>query len=221
MADLEKEKKLLIEQMIKSRILKTPKIIDAFEKISRHEFVTKEYVNSSYMDFALPTLRESTISQPSTVAIMTEALDPREGEKILEIGTGSGWQTSLLAYIIGNKGKVVSIEFDPDLVEFAKKNIHRLGIKNVEVILGDGSLGHKKEAPYDKIIFTCATPSIPKPIKEQLRMGGRIVAPVGSIEVQRMLTIDRVGKDEFAESEVEPVSFVFVGLKGKYGYKEK
>jgi len=221
MADLEKEKKQLIEQMIKSKVLKTPKIIEAFEKIPRHEFVTKEYISSSYMDFALPTLKGSTISQPSTVAIMTEALNPQEGEKILEIGTGSGWQTSLLAYIIGNKGKVVTIEFDPDLVEFAKKNIHRLGIKNVEVILGDGSLGYKKEAPYDKIIFTCATPSIPKPVKEQLRMGGRIVAPVGSIEVQRMLAIDRVGKDEFAESEVEPVSFVFVGLKGKYGYKEK
>lgn len=219
MVDLEKEKKQLIEQMIKSKVLKTSKIIEAFEKISRRNFVTDEYLSSAYIDVALPTLKDSTISQPSTVAIMTEALDPKEGEKILEIGTGSGWQSSLLAYCVGDKGKVVSIEYDKDLVEFAKKNIRKIGLKNIEIICGDGSVGYEKEAPYDKIIFTCAVPSIPKPVLNQLKIGGRIVAPVGSIAVQTMVAIDRTKKNKFKEADIETLSFAFVGLKGKYGYK--
>jgi len=219
MVDLEKEKKELIEQMIKSKVLKTPKIIEAFEKISRHDFVTKEYFGSSYIDIALPTLNDSTISQPSTVAIMTEALNPTQGEKILEIGTGSGWQASLLAYCIGSKGKVVSIEYDKDLMNFAKKNIQKAGLKNIETVCGDGSVGYEKEAPYDKIIFTCAVPSIPQPILNQLKIGGRIVAPVGPTDEQRMIAIDKTEKGKFKESDIEPISFVFVKLKGKYGFK--
>ena len=219
MVDLEKEKKQLTEQMIKSKVLKTPKIIEAFEKISRHDFVTKTYYNSAYIDVALPTLKDSTISQPSTVAIMTEALNPKEGEKILEIGTGSGWQASLLAYCVGEKGKVVTIEYDKDLIEFAKDNIRKTGLKNIEVVFTDGSAGYEKEAPYDKIIFTCAVPSIPKPILNQLKIGGRILAPVGPTYEQRMVAIDRTGKDDFKESEIEPISFIFVKLKGKYGFK--
>jgi len=219
MLDLEKEKKELIERMIRTKALKTPKIIEAFEKISRHDFVTKDYLGSAYVDVALPTLKDSTISQPSTVAIMTEALNPKEGEKVLEIGTGSGWQASLLSYCVGDKGKVVTIEYDKDLVEFAKENIKKIGLKNIEVVCGDGSVGYEKESPYDKVIFTCAVPSIPKPILNQLKIGGRILAPVGPIEEQKMVAIDKIGKDRYKETDIEPFSFVFVRLKGKYGFK--
>jgi len=221
MGDLDKEKKELIEYMVRSKVLKTPKIIDAFEKIPRHKFVPEDYISSAYMDFALPTLKDSTISQPSTVAIMTEALDPKEGEKVLEIGTGSGWQACLLAHCVGEKGKVVTIEYDKDLAEFGRENIIKFEFNNIEAVVGDGSVGYDKEAPYDKIIFTCAVPSIPKSVLDQLKIGGRIVAPVGSIEVQRMVAIDKTGKDEFAETEIESLSFAFVKLKGKYGFKEK
>lgn len=221
MADLEEEKNQLIKYMISSKFLKTPKIIEAFQKISRHDFVTEEYVGSAYVDVALPTLKDSTISQPSTVAIMTEALNPKEGEKILEIGTGSGWQASLLAYCVGKAGKVVTIEYDKDLMEFARKNIEKIGLKNIKVICGDGSFGCEKEAPYDKVIFTCAVPEIPKPILNQLKVGGRIVAPLGSIEIQRMVAMDKVDEDKFKEIEITSLSFGFVELKGKYGFKEK
>jgi protein-L-isoaspartate(D-aspartate) O-methyltransferase len=219
MVDLEKEKKQLIEQLIKSKFLKTPKIIEAFGKISRHDFVTDEYRLSAYVDIALPLVKDSTISQPSTVAIMTEALNPREGEKILEIGTGSGWQASLLAYCVGKKGKVVTIEYDKDVAEFARKKIQNTGMKNILTIIGDGSLGYKKEAPFDKVIFTCAVPEIPKPISEQVKIGGRIVVPFGTIDMQRMLAVDKIGENKFKETEITSLAFVFVELKGKYGFK--
>jgi protein-L-isoaspartate(D-aspartate) O-methyltransferase len=188
--ELEEEKEKLIESLIASGSLKTKKIIEAFRKVPRHLFVVDEYLRSAYLDIALPTFDNSTISQPTTVAIMTEALAPEEGEKILEVGTGSGWQSCILAHCVGEKGKIITIDINPRLVEFAKENIKKLGFKNIEVICGDGSLGYEKEKPYHKIIVTAACPSIPPPLLEQLNIKGRMVIPVGSEYAQRMLVVD-------------------------------
>jgi len=217
---LEKQKEELISSLVKQGALKSKCVIEAFRKLPRHKFVTDDYVNSAYMDIALPIIKNSTISQPYTVAVMTEALQPAAGDKILEIGSGSGWQACLLAHCVGDNGLVVSIEIDKDVHEFARKNVSKLGIKNIKLLVSDGSVGCKKFAPYDKIIFTCATPDIPKPFIEQLKVGGRIVAPVGSPANQRMLLIKKTAEDKLEQEEIEDVSFIFVPLTGKYGYKE-
>ncbi len=213
-----RERESLINSIIAKGYLKTPKIVEAFRKIPRHFFVTEEFLHSAYHDIALPTIGTSTISQPTTVAIMTEALSPKEGEKILEVGTGSGWQACILAYCVGEKGRVITIEINPRLVEFAKRNIAKVGIKNVKVVLGDGSLGYPEEAPFDKIMVTAASPSVPKPLLEQLKVGGRLVIPVGDVYSQRMMVIDKKSEDEFEEKDLG--EFVFVKLRGKYGFKD-
>jgi protein-L-isoaspartate(D-aspartate) O-methyltransferase len=217
--ELNKEKERLIQKLIEEDVLKTPKIIEAFRKFSRHEFITKEYAGAAYFDVALQTLKDSTISQPFTVAIMTEALDPQEGEKILEIGTGSAWQSCLIAYCLEKNGKVISLEIDKDLAEFGKKNIGKFGLKNIKIINKDGSLGYESEAPYDKVIITCGTQEVPQPIKDQLKIGGIIVVPMGVPDEQKMFVMKKIGKDKFESKNIYSGSFAFVQLKGKYGLK--
>ncbi|MDI6807057.1 MAG: protein-L-isoaspartate(D-aspartate) O-methyltransferase [Candidatus Aenigmarchaeota archaeon] len=215
--EFEEEKERLIRSMIMAGSLKTEKIIEAFRKIPRHLFVTEEYLKSAYLDVALPTIGGSTISQPTTVAIMTEALQPKKGEKILEVGTGSGWQACLLAYCVGSKGKIVTIDIDPKLIEFAKKNIKKFNVKNIRIICCDGSVGYEKEAPFDRIMVTAACPAIPKPLIEQLKIKGRMVVPVGPEQGQRMLLVDKLGRNKLVQRDIG--EFVFVKLVGKYGFK--
>jgi len=215
--ELNERKKQLIENLIRLNALKTSKIIEAFRKISRHKFVTKKYIDSAYEDMALPTIKGSTISQPYTVAFMLEKLQPKKGENILEIGAGSGWQACLLSYCVGEKGNVVTIEIDKEVADFAKENINKLKRENIELVYGDGSVGYENEAPYDKIIYTAAVPKIPETIFKQLKVGGRIVAPIGSTFEQVMTIIDKVSKNKFEEKRLE--SFLFVPLLGKHGWK--
>ncbi len=202
----------LIERMVSNGSLKTPKIIEAFREVPRHLFVPQSHRKHAYSDYALPTIGESTISQPSTVALMTEALEPKEGEKILEIGAGSGWQACILGHCVGERGKVISVEFDEKVAEFAKKNITKTKLKNVKIIHADGNKGHPSEAPYDSCIITAATPDIPKPIVEQLKVGGRIVAPVGPSEWCQM-TVFKKTDNELKKHKVSNLSFAFVPLK--------
>jgi protein-L-isoaspartate(D-aspartate) O-methyltransferase len=215
--ELNERKKRLIENLISIGALKTPKIIEAFRKIPRHEFVPENLIDSAYEDIALPIVKNATISQPYTVAVMTEALEPKIGEKILEIGAGSGWQACILAYCVGEKGKVITMEIDEDVFNFAKRNIEKFGINNIKLILGDGSAGYEREAPFDKIIYTAAVPKIPKIILKQLKVGGRIIAPIGSVFEQTMTVIDKVSENKFEEKYLG--SFLFVPLKGKFGFK--
>lgn len=211
-----KQNEKLVKHLISSGVLKTPRIIEAFLNVPRHLFVPPEQLPYAYHDVALPTYKGQTISQPYTVAFMTELLEPREGDKILEVGAGSGWQAAILGYVVGSKGKVITIEIDEDLVEFARRNLRKVGIKNVEVVHGDGSVGYEKEAPYDRIIVTAACPDVPRPLIEQLKVGGRLVAPVGSMFGQRMLLLE---KDKDGIRKSFHGSFVFVPLKGKYGFR--
>jgi len=191
--------------------LKTPTIIEAFRKIPRHKFILKDYLRHAYNDIPLPTLHGQTISQPYTVAIMTEALDPRPREKILEIGSGSGYQAALLAHCVGPKGKVITVELEPDLVEFSKNNIKKVKLNNINIINWDGKKGYKKESPYDKCMITAACKEIPKSVIKQVKIGGRIVAPVNDFFGQRMIVLDKLSDKKFEKKDLG--SFVFVPLR--------
>lgn len=206
----------MIAYLKEAGMLKTEKIINAFENIPRHLFVSVDKAEYAYDDIALQTVGESTISQPSTVAYMLELLQPKEGENVLEIGTGSGWEASLLAYCIGSKGLVVTIEIDPIVAEFGKHNIAKTGFKNIIKVVGDGSIGYPDKAPYDKIAYTAATPDIPRQMLVQLKAGGRIIAPVGTQFMQTMKVVDKISEKKIEEKE--GAEFQFVPLKGQLGF---
>jgi len=207
-----KEKKeALINHLVSVGVLKTPIIIEAFMKIPRHLFVRKDYLSCAYEDIPLPTYKGQTISQPYTIAVMTEALEPKPEEKILEIGAGSGYQAALLGYCVVPKGKVITVELEPDLVEFSKKNLKKVNLKNVKIVLGDGKRGYPKESPYDKCMITAACNEIPKPIVEQVKVGGRVVAPVNSLFGQSMIVLDKLSEKKYRKKFLG--SFVFVPLR--------
>jgi protein-L-isoaspartate(D-aspartate) O-methyltransferase len=199
----------LIDSLVREGWLKTPKIIEAFEKIKRADFLTENLKNLSELNEALPIGYNQTISQPLVVAFMLELLAPKEGEKILDVGSGSGWTTALLAQIVGEKGKVIGMEIVPELVKFGKKNVGKYNFIEkgiVEIILGDGSKGYEKEAPFDKILVSAEAKRCYPSWKEQLKVGGRIVTPISN---SIWLFIKR-SEENFEEKEFP--GFVFVPL---------
>jgi len=199
--------KQLTEDLIKQGYLKTPEIIDAFYKIDRIDFVPDYLKYEAYVNAPLPIGYGQTISQPLTVAFMLELLQPKEGDKILDVGSGSGWQSSMLAYIVGEKGKVIAIERISELSEFGRKNSQKYNFKNLEFVVGDGSKGYAQEAPYDKIIVAAsAFGKIPEDLKSQLKIGGRLVVPV---ESSIWLVVKKSGGKH---EEKEFPGFVFVPL---------
>lgn len=214
----EQENAELARYLKNTKVLKSRKLERALLKTPRHLFVPEELQDSAYKDYPLHIGHGQTISQPSTVVIMTQLLDVKTGQKILEIGTGSGWQAALLSRMAGSKGKVFTIEIIPELAEFARKNLAKAKIKNVEIIVGNGSLGLGEKAPFDRIIITAAAPSIPEALREQLKIGGKIVAPVGSMYAQRMTVIKKTRKG--FEQEELPSYFAFVPLHGEHGFEE-
>lgn len=197
----------LINNLIRSGYLKTPEIINAFYKINRVDFIPEKLKSEAATNTPLPIGYGQTISQPLTVAFMLELLEPKEGNKILDIGSGSGWQSSLLAFIVGEKGKVFAIERIPGLSEFGRENSQKYNFKNLEFITGDGSKGYEKEALYDRIIVVAsAFDKIPKELKRQLKIGGRLVIPVEN----SIWLIVKKTEDEYEEKEF--FGFVFVPL---------
>ncbi|MBL7100976.1 MAG: protein-L-isoaspartate(D-aspartate) O-methyltransferase [Nanoarchaeota archaeon] len=203
--------KLITE--LKLEGIKDEKVLESFSKIPRHLFVPGEMISEAYLNIALPIGYEQTISQPYTIAVMLEALELKKGDKVLEIGTGSGYNAALISHIIGKKGKLFTTEIVPELAEEAKKKIFKLGFRNIKVIVVDGSLGYEKEKPYDKIIITAACREVPAPLIKQLKNNGILVAPVGHRYEQEMLRVKKVGK----KLDVKKLGFfVFVPLKGAY-----
>ena len=189
----------------------------AFEQVDREEFIPEEMKNAAYQDMPLPLLRGKTISQPTTVMIMTHALELEQGQKVFEVGTGSGYQAAIIASIVGSKGKVITTEVVPELVSFAKMNLRKAGILNTFVYEEDGSNGMKSEAPFDRIIITAACREFPKPLIEQLKPNGIIVGPVGSQHEQEMV---RGIKDKNGHLELEFLGpFLFTPMYGKYGFE--
>jgi len=197
----------LLTELVDEKILKTKAVIDAFNKVPREDFVPAEYKKHAYTNEPLPIGHGQTISQPLTVAVMTELLEAKKGHKILEVGTGSGYQAAILSEIVGTVGKIITTEIIPELFEFAKKNLARY--KNVNVLNIDGSLGYPGK--YDRIIVAASAPSVPKPLIEQLKEGGRLVIPVED----RMMLIEKNGKIK----ETFIGYYAFVPLTGKHGHR--
>jgi protein-L-isoaspartate(D-aspartate) O-methyltransferase len=188
------------------------RVLEAFEAVPRHLLVPEGLWSQAYQDAALPIGDGQTISAPAVVAAMSQALELRGHEVVLEIGTGSGYQAAILAQLAA---RVVSIERVPRLAAQARRTLDRLGISNVVVYLGDGSKGRSSDAPYDAIVVTAGAPSVPEPLLEQLAVGGRLVGPFGSRQEQRLLRVRRSTDTEYAEEVIGRCRFVdLIGVHG-------
>ena len=191
------------------------KLVAAFNQVPRERFVPKTLQEHAYKDQPLPTVRNQSISQPTTVMIMLAALELEEGHSVFELGSGGGYQAALLSNIVGVQGKVVSVEVIPELVQIARQNLSDRG--NVTIEEADGSDGYVPNAPYDRAIITAACPAIPQPVIDQLKEGGIVVAPVGDIQSQTMVKGTKSGN----RLDLEVLGpFRFVPMRGKLGFKE-
>jgi protein-L-isoaspartate(D-aspartate) O-methyltransferase len=211
--DFKPMRERMVETQIKTRGVKDDRVLAAMLKVERHLFVPKELQTSAYSDQPLPIGEGQTISQPYIVALMTELLDLKGDEKVLEVGTGSGYQAAILAELAK---EVYTIEIVEKLASSSEKILLELGYKNIKVKAGDGYLGWPEAAPFDAIIVTCAPDHIPKPLLDQLKEGGRMVVPVGAYTQELKKIVKRSGKIE--TNDVIPV--IFVPMTGE-GVKQK
>lgn len=206
--------KMVDEQLIPRGIV-DERVLDAFRKVPRHSFVSDRNLFNAYGDFPLPVGEGQTISQPYIVALMTQILNLKVNSKVLEIGTGSGYQTSILAELAGG---VYSVERIDVLAERARLRLEESGYKNVRVKVGDGTEGWDEFAPYDGIIVTAGAPAIPAPLVEQLAEGGRMVIPVGDTFSQMLKVVKRSAGEVITE---DISGCVFVPLIGRYGWRKE
>lgn len=174
--DFDMERKRMVDEDLRGRGIADEAVLKAMLKTPRHLFVEERYLERAYADSALPIKENQTISQPFIVALMTQSAMLKPSDRVLEIGTGSGYQAAVLAEIVK---EVYTIEIVKNLADEAKERLARIGYKNIKVLRGDGYHGWKEAAPFDAILITAATPQIPQPLLDQLKMGGRIIAPVG------------------------------------------
>lgn len=205
------------EQMVREQLVKRgvsdPLVLTAMSKVPRHEFVTDSLRERAYEDNPLPIGEGQTISQPYMIALMAETLKLAEGEKVLEVGTGSGYLSAILA----EQGvQVCSVEMSERLARQAQATLRRLEYQNVSVLIGDGTLGWQAEAPFDAIVVGAAAPCLPRPLLAQLRMGGRLVVPMGDEDIQ---TLVRIWKEPKGFREEYFGECRFVKLQGAYGWE--
>lgn len=199
----------LIQGLIEDGWLETRRIIEAFGAVHRADFMPRDIKHLAGQDFAFPIGWGQTISQPLVVAFMLEKLQPNRGDKILDIGSGSGWTSALLAHIVGEKGKVIAIEVIPELKEFGEKNVSGYNFIEkgiVKFVCADGAKGYKEQAPYDKILVSASASAdrVPQEWKDQLKVGGRIVAPIES----SIWIFTKKPDKEFEEQEFSGFEFV-------------
>src|SRR3989339_590253 len=202
----------LIRDLVYQGYLKTDRIIDAFSKVRRVDFVPVELESASKANIPLPIGQGQTISQPLTVAFMMEKLGPLPGDKVLDVGSGSGWTTALLAHIVGKKGKVIGMERIKDLCHFGMNNVSKYNLiegGRVKIICTDGTKGYVNEAPYQRILVSASAKEIPREMKKQLAVGGRLVIPVKN----SIWTVEKISEKDFREEEYP--GFAFVPLIGE------
>jgi protein-L-isoaspartate(D-aspartate) O-methyltransferase len=202
----------MLDSQIRARNVRDARVLEAVRKVPRHLFVEEALRDRAYLDKALPIGEKQTISQPYMVAAMSEALDLRGTERVLEIGTGSGYQTAILAELAES---VFSVERIADFVPAARRRLESLGYYNVLIKVGDGTIGWSEHAPYDGILVTAAAPQMPRPLLEQLKVGGRLVVPMGPEDSQTLMRISR-GEDGFQEEALGECRFV--KLIGRHGW---
>ena len=208
-----KARERMVEQQMRARGIRDERVLQVMLSTPRHLFVSPDLSHTAYNDSPLPISNQQTISQPYIVALMTELLELKGDERVLEVGTGSGYQAAVLAQIAR---QVYSLERIHDLANEARLVLSQLALENVEVHEADGTLGLPEHAPYDAIIVTAAAPHVPEPLKEQLCDGGRLVSPVGSRRGQMLERWRREG-DDFSRERIASVAFV--PLLGTHGWQ--
>ena len=197
-------KKEMIEQQLKGRGISDPDVLEAMQEVDRSLFVPEDKQDLVYEDRPLPIGKNQTISQPYIVAYMAENLRLEKKDKVLEMGTGCGYNAAVLSRLAA---EVYSIEIIEWLAQLATENLEKTEYDNIHTRHGDGYAGWPEESPFDAIILTAAPPNIPKPLKEQLKIGGKLLAPVGKMN-QKLILLHKTGEDEFEEKTLLPVRFV-------------
>lgn len=214
-----KNKKDLVSRLWDMGYIKTETVKNAMLSVPREEFMTPENRGLAYLDRPIPLKHGQTISAPHMVAIICEQLSLKPGMNVLEIGTGFGYNAAVVAELLGPTGHIYTMERIEALKESAEQNLKRTGYDNVTVILGDGTEGYPEKAPYDRIYATASAPKIPEPLRGQLKIGGRLITPIGEdSSYQELVCIVRKGENEFHSHNLGGV--VFVPLIGKHGWPE-
>src|SRR4051812_24312773 len=205
----------MVQQQIEARGVRDGRVLDAMRAVPRHLFVPEALRSQAYEDHALAIGEGQTISQPYMVAVMTEALAPGAADRVLEIGTGSGYQTAVLARL---SAQVFSVERHPRLADVARDTLASIGVTNPVICVGDGTEGLPDSAPFDRILVTAGAPAVPAALEAQLAIGGRLVIPVGPPGYQHLTTIVRRDEDMFERTE--SIACVFVPLIGRQGWPD-
>jgi protein-L-isoaspartate(D-aspartate) O-methyltransferase len=212
---LKEERRARVESIIKMGYLRSERIKHALLRVPREEFIPRLYRDYAYQEVPLPLPGEqASISCPHSYPLFYEPLGLANGDRFLEVGSGSGYGAAVAQEVVGSSGLVVSIEIDPVTYEFAKANLNRLGYKRIVLIKGDGSLGYPPMSPYDKIAITAASREFPQPLIEQLRIGGRLIGPLLRDDVQRLVLLEK-GQTGTETRDLEEV--LYVALQGPYG----
>ncbi|WP_256461282.1 protein-L-isoaspartate(D-aspartate) O-methyltransferase [Desulforhabdus sp. TSK] len=214
MVNFQKARDRMIELQLVSRGIRDPRVLEAMGKVPRHLFVDEALQDQAYNDYPLPIGDKQTISQPYIVALMTEILELKGTEKVLEIGTGSGYQAAVLAELAE---RVFTVERIPTLAHRANQILKKLGYKNIVTRVADGTMGWPDEAPFNGIIVTAGAPRIPQPLIDQLAMNGRLVIPMGDHLSQELILVERV-REGIRKTNLGGVRFV--NLVGKWGWEE-
>lgn len=212
MHDRAHEREAMVAEQLVARGIRSQRVLDALRVVPRHRFIPSEATASAYEDRPLPIGLDQTISQPYMVARMTELLDLAPTDRVLEIGTGSGYQTAVLAELCA---EVVTLERHPALHEQARNTLGALGYANIELICADGTLGYPPRAPYDAILVTAGSPRIPPLLLAQLAEGARLICPVGTRQQQRLMKVTRQGNTLIEETHT---TCIFVPLTGQDGW---
>ena len=223
MPDFSKQRSKMVKRFTRAGYIKTQRMAEAILRVPREEFMDPRYRDYAYMDqpFPIPGDGRQTISAPYMYPATYEPLKIVEGQRVLEIGAGSGYGAALARELVGDNGLVVAVEINSTTYEFAKKNLERAGYSDVVLVLGDGSVGYPDEAPYDVVSITASSPDIPPPLLVQLNSPGKIIAPVGGSGLmgQDLILLEKDDRGNVIERSLMKV--VYVPLLGKYGWQER